>query len=147
MANLTRAPRRPALFLFVVIAFLSPIAALHAQSVPALKLIPMPRELHTGSTLSLDHGVLVRTGSGDPEERVTAADLRAPLKEGGIPTRATGPVLELLRTNTPSARALLAASHITFEAAMHDEGYVIVPRRRGLAALAAPSAGLFLGAQ
>jgi hexosaminidase len=147
MADITRAPRRPALFLFVVIAFLSPLAPLHAQSVPVLKLIPMPRELQAGNTLSLDHGVLVRTVSRDAEDRFTAEDLRATLKERAIPSRATGPVIELLRTNTPSARALLAASHITFEAAMHDEGYVIVPRRRGLAVIAATSAGLFYGAQ
>ena len=79
MANTTRAPRRPALFLFVVIAFLSPLAPLHAQSVPALKLIPMPRELQEGSILPLDHGVLIRTVSRDAEDRFTAEDLRSTL--------------------------------------------------------------------
>ena len=147
MIHITRVPRGPARFLFVVIAFLSPLAPLHAQSVPALKLIPMPRELRAGSMLALDHGVLIRTASRDAEDRFTAEDLRATLKERGVPSRATGPVIELLRTNTASARALLAASHITFETAMHDEGYVILPRRRGLAVIAATSAGLFYGAQ
>jgi hypothetical protein len=147
MANITRAPRRPALLLFVLIASLAPLAPLHAQSVPALKLIPMPRELQAGSILPLDHGVLIRTVSRDAEDRFTAEDLRATLKERAVPSRATGPVIELLRTNAPSARALLAAAHITFEPPMHDEGYVIVPRRRGLAVIAATSAGLFYGAQ
>ncbi len=107
----------------------------------------MPREVHAGKLLSLDHGILVRVGSRDAEDRFTAEDLRASLKERGIPSRATGPVVELLRTNTASARTLLAAAHVTFDPAMHDEGYVILPRARGLAVIAATSTGLFYGAQ
>ncbi len=107
----------------------------------------MPREVHAGKLLSLDHGIVVRTGSRDAEDRFTAEDLRASLKERGIPSRASGPVIELLRANTATARTLLAAAHVTFDPAMHDEGYVILPRARGVAVIAATSAGLFYGAQ
>ena len=69
------------------------------------------------------------------------------MKERGIPSRASGPVIELLRANTATARTLLAAAHLTFDPAMHDEGYVILPRARGVAVIAATSAGLFYGAQ
>jgi hypothetical protein len=107
----------------------------------------MPRELQVSRIPSLDHGLLVRTGSRDAEDRFSAEDLRATLKERGVPSRAAGVLVELLRTTSPSGRTLLASSHITLEPAMHDEGYVIVPRRRGLAVVAATSTGLFYGAQ
>ncbi|MGA9716880.1 MAG: family 20 glycosylhydrolase [Acidobacteriaceae bacterium] len=118
-----------------------------AQTTPALKLIPMPREVQAGRLLPLNRGILIRVGSRDAEERFTAEDLRATLKERGIPSRAAGPVVELLRGTTPAGRALLASAHITFDPTMHDEGYVILPRRRGLAVIAETSAGLFYGAQ
>jgi hypothetical protein len=120
---------------------------LHAQPAPALKLIPMPREAQPGKLLSLDRGIVVRVGSRDVGDRFTAEDLRASLKERGISIRASGPVVNLLRTNTASARTLLAAAHLTFDPAMHDEGYVILPRARGLAVIAATGTGLFYGAQ
>jgi hexosaminidase len=131
------------------IALLAAIAGLqaHAQPAPVLKLIPRPREVHAGKLLPLNRGILVRVGSRDAEDRFTAEDLRASLKERGIPSRASGPVVDLLRTNSASARTLLAAAHLTFDPAMHDEGYVILPRPRGLAVIAATSTGLFYGAQ
>jgi hexosaminidase len=149
MTNIShRIPRGAGRFSFAALLFfLCPLAPLQAQPAPALRLIPMPRELQVSRILSLDHGLLVRTGSRDAEDRFSAEDLRATLKERGVPSRAAGVLVELLRTTTPSGRTLLAASHITFEPAMHDEGYVIVPRRHGLAVIAATSAGLFYGAQ
>ncbi|HZD76049.1 MAG TPA: family 20 glycosylhydrolase, partial [Acidobacteriaceae bacterium] len=120
---------------------------MQAQSVPALKLIPMPREAQPGKVLSLDRGIFVRVGSRDAGDRFTAEDLRATLKERGIPSRTSGPVVDLLRADTASGRALLAAAHVTFDPAMHDEGYVILPRHHGLAVIATTSAGLFYGAQ
>ncbi|HEY3989434.1 MAG TPA: family 20 glycosylhydrolase [Acidobacteriaceae bacterium] len=144
-----RTPRGAARFLFAAIVpfVVSSAPLLRAQPIPALKLIPMPREAQTGRLLQLDRGILIRTGSRDAEDRFTAEDLRASLKDRGIPSRAAGPVVELLRANTPAGRALLASAHITFDPAMHDEGYVILPRRRGLAVIAATSTGLFYGAQ
>ena len=126
MIHITRAPRGASRFLIAASCIFIFLASLHAQPTPALKLIPMPREVQAGSILSLDHGFLIPTASRDAEDHFTAEDLRATLKEPAVPSRATGLVIELLRTNTASARALLAASHITFESAMHDEGYLIV---------------------
>jgi hexosaminidase len=149
MTNIShRIPRGAARFFLTAIPLLlASLTPLQAQAAPALRLIPMPRELQVSRILSLDHGLLVRTGSRDAEDRFSAEDLRATLKERGVPSRAAGVLVELLRTTTPSGRTLLAASHITFEPAMHDEGYVIVPRRHGLAVVAATSTGLFYGAQ
>jgi hypothetical protein len=147
MVNISRGPRGAGRFLFAATLFFLQLAPLQAQPAPALKLIPMPREVRAGKLLSLDRGILVRVGSRDAEDRFTAEDLRASLKERGIPSRASGPIIELLRSNTATARTLLAAAHVTFEPAMHDEGYVILPRARGLAVVAATSSGLFYGAQ
>ena len=107
MANISRAPRGAGFFLSAAILSVVQFASLHAQAVPALKLIPMPREVQSGKLLSLDRGILIRTGSRDAEDRFTAEELRATLKERGIPSRSTGVLVELLRTSTPSSRALL----------------------------------------
>lgn len=147
MIPLSRAPRGAGRFLFAATLFFVPLVPLPAQAAPALKLIPMPREVQPGKLLSLDHGILVHVSSSDAQDRFTAQDLRASLKERGIPSRSSGPVVDLLRTNSASAGALLAAAHVSFDPAMHDEGYVILPRARGLAVIAATSAGLFYGAQ
>ncbi len=146
MVKITRASRA-ALFSFLAIAVLASLEPLRAQPAPALKLIPMPREVQSGRLLPLDRGISIRVGSRDAEDRFTAEDLRATLKERHIPSGAAGPVVELLRASTPSGRTLLASAHITFDPAMHDEGYVILPRRRGLAIIAATGTGLFYGAQ
>lgn len=119
----------------------------HAQPAPALKLIPMPREAHAGEVFPLDHGLLVRTGSLDAEDRFTADDLRAAITERGISAHTGGPMVELLRSTTATAHALLAASHLEFDPAMREEGYVIVPQAHGIAVIAPTAAGLFYGAQ
>jgi hypothetical protein len=148
MADITRAPRGTARLFFIATALLvTSLAPLDAQPAPALHLIPMPRQVQPGKVLSLDQGILIRTGSRNAEDRFTADDLRATLKQRGIHARTGGPIVDLLRTNTASARELLAAAHLTFDPAMHDEGYVILPRRRGLAVIAATSTGLFYAAQ
>ncbi|HEY1767010.1 MAG TPA: glycoside hydrolase family 20 zincin-like fold domain-containing protein, partial [Terracidiphilus sp.] len=148
MANIAhRAPRGAGWFFFAAVLFFASLAPVQAQPAPELKLIPLPREVQPGKVLPLGRGIVVRTGSRDAEDRFTAEDLRATLKERGIPSRASGPVVDLLRTNTASGRALLAAAHISFDPAMHDEGYVILPRAHGLAVIAATPAGLFYGAQ
>src|ERR1700750_1860737 len=126
------------------IVLLAAIACLplHAQPASGVRLIPMPRQVQAGAVLSLDHGVLVRTGSLDPEDRFTADDLRAAIEEHGVSAHTGGPLIDLLRTNTASARALLAATHLTFDPAMHDEGYVIVPQPHELAVIADTGTGL-----
>jgi hypothetical protein len=147
-----RAPRGAGWFFFAAILFFISLAPLQAQPAPALKLIPMPRELQPGKVLPLVRGILVRAGSSDAEDRFTAEDLRAAIKERGVPIRSNGTLVELLRANTASARALLRVAHLVIDPAMqdpamHDEGYVILSRPRGLAVIADTGTGLFYGAQ
>ncbi|HEX6773935.1 MAG TPA: glycoside hydrolase family 20 zincin-like fold domain-containing protein, partial [Acidobacteriaceae bacterium] len=147
MISITRTPRAASRFLIAIICLCILARTATAQATPALKLIPMPREVQAAKLLPLERGILIRNASRDADDRFTMEDLRATLKERGIPARTAGSVIELLRANTPTARALLASAHISFEPAMHDEGYVILPRRRGLAVIAETAAGLFYGAQ
>ena len=144
-----RVPRGALRSLLAAAWLLGPLglASAHAQPAPTLKLIPMPREVRPGEVLPLDHGLLVRTGSLDAEDRFTAEDLRAAITEHKVSAHTGGPMVELLRANTATARAVLAAEHQEFDPAMHDEGYVIVPHAHGLAVVAATGAGLFYGAQ
>jgi hexosaminidase len=142
-----RGPRGAGWFSFAAILFFFPFPSLQAQSAPALKLVPLPREAHPGKVLPLGRGIVVRTVSSNAEDRFTAEDLRAAIKEQGVPTRSSGILVELLRANTASARALLRVAHLEFDSAMHDEGYVIVPRSRGLAVIADTGTGVFYGAQ
>ena len=123
------------------------IAPLHAQSTPALNLIPMPHEVHAGSQLPLEHGLMVRTAATDAEDRFTAEDLRAAMTERNIPAHPGAAVVELLRSSAPAAHALLVSAHLEFDPAMHEEGYVIVPQPHGLTVIAATGAGLFYAAQ
>jgi hypothetical protein len=58
------------------------------------------------------------------------------------------PFIRLERAGSAPAQALLASNHLTFDPAMHDEGYIIVPDGEGgLAVIAETSAGIFYGAQ
>ncbi len=132
---------------WLVIALLALAPGSLAQSSAHLRLIPMPREVRDGRVLPIDHGLRVSTVSLDREDRFTAEDLRAAIEERGVATQRGVTTIELVRSNTAAARTMLVAAHIIFDPAMHDEGYVILPRPHGLAVIAATSAGLFYGAQ
>ena len=131
--------------MLLVAAALTSAAALAAE--PALKLIPMPREVQRATPIPLTHGLVVRTSALSAEDRFTAQDLRATLAERGVRSRAGAATVELLRASTPAAHTLLAAAHVALDPAMHDEGYAIVPQPHGLAVIASTGTGLFYGAQ
>lgn len=95
-----------------------------------------------------EHGVMVFSES-NAEDRFTDSDLRSALKEKTIgPFRDDDPRIYLERADSKLGGQILAESKVKFVPAMHDEGYIIVPRgKRGLAVIAETSAGLFYGAQ
>ncbi len=144
----------------VVGGFLLLPAASHAQSMrtaapvttPALNwaLIPMPREIQERAPLSLSHGVGVSTPSREPQDTFAVKDLIAALKERGIHAQEghRGRVnIILLRQDTNMAERVLARAHVTFNAAMHDQGYVLLTEGNRCYDIAATSAGLYYGAQ
>lgn len=137
---------REKLLLTTAILLVTTSASL-AETTAAVKLIPMPRDIHGGRMLPVEQGLRVRTLSLDADDQFTADDLRAAIADRGLDKNRGTTVVELLRSRTAAGRAVLAASHAEIEPAMHDEGYVIVPRPHGLAVIADTSAGLFYGAQ
>ena len=87
------------------------------------------------------------------EDEFAARDVRQTVGKalGSEPCLIAGhpPTIGLWRiANTSQAREQLVRHHMTFDPAMHDEGYVIVPvDPLGVAVIAETSAGLFYGAQ
>jgi hypothetical protein len=132
---------------WIAIAVLGSLGIAQAATAPDQKpmLIPMPREYSGRGTVSLAHGVTVTTGS-DPEDRFAALDLSGWFEELNV-RKGRGVVIRLLRAQSHQAAGLLSRSNVVIDDAMHDEGYAIVPEGKGLAVIAATSAGIFYGAQ
>jgi hexosaminidase len=128
---------------------ITPPPALHATHVH-LALIPMPREIHAGTVLSLNRGISVSTTSRTAEDRFAVQDLVITLRKRGI--RATvgdesKVKVVLMRERTQEAARVLARAHVEFDPAMHSEGYVLITDGETTYDIAATAAGLYYGAQ
>jgi len=110
------------------------------------KLIPMPREYSPRDPLGLAHGVSV-TSDSNPEDRFTAQDLSNFFEKLNLRKGHGTAVIELLRAQSRPAARLLANAHIKIDEPMQQEGYIILPAKKGLAVIAANAAGIFYGAQ
>jgi hypothetical protein len=138
--------------MLVVCAARGAVAQAASAQTPAcadLHLVPAPRECAAVASIPLgESGVSVSHGS-DPEDAFAADDLEHAIVGNDVIAGSGGASkISLLRADTPAAKSLLSAAHLQFDAAMHDEGYAIVPDgAHGLAVVAAASAGIFYGAQ
>ena len=130
-----------------VVLALSGICA-GAQAPRPLLLVPQPREAHAEREVALTRGLEIVVPS-DASDAFAARDLRDALREFGVPVaKGQGSArIVLWRASSAPARALLAKAKLTLDAAMHDEGYVIVPDGSTLAVIAETPAGVFYGAQ
>ncbi|NYF80519.1 glycoside hydrolase family 20 zincin-like fold domain-containing protein [Granulicella arctica] len=109
----------------------------HAQ---ALKLIPVPREVHSLTTQSLPNGVHILCTACNADDQFTADDLSNTLQSRDITvSSASGFRIELTRL----------ASHPVprFTDEMRPEGYVISASGNTLTVTAATAEGIFYGAQ
>jgi hypothetical protein len=135
------------------IVFVSSIA-LAQESSPAapacVHIIPAVREC-TAEKVLHSYGFMIEVYSEkDAEDQFTAADLRSFLDRKTEVPDPDGrvPAIYLERESSPAAKEHLAHNHLTFDTAMHDEGYIIAPvGARGMAVIAETSAGIFYGAQ
>ena len=107
-----------------------------AAQVPALPLIPIPRELHLLSDQPLPAGVHITCPGCTVEDQFAADDLAQTLQSRGIPLSPSGFTLQL----SPNAPADLPP-------AARPEGYEIAVSGNTLTVSAATPAGLFYGAQ
>ena len=126
--------------------------ALHSPGAPAsaqqLLLVPQPREARVERSITLARGLEIAIPS-DSADAFAARDIRDLMHDAGVPlARGTGSArVVLLRSTSAAARALLSREKLTFDEAMRDEGYVIVPDGSTLAVIGATPQGVFYGAQ
>jgi len=129
-------------------------AGAFAQTAPAatnpcaeLRLVPAPRECTAVQTIQIGGVGFFVTAEKNAEDQFAVEDLIED-RLGKRTVLDDVPSIRLERAETAEAQALLAQHHLTFDPAMHDEGYIIVPDgQRGLAVIAESSAGIFYGAQ
>jgi len=130
-----------ALATFAVAASFAHAQTAHAQ-LPALKLIPVPREVHPASEVQLaGKGIRIVCQKCSAEDQFAASDLAATLKDRNIPVSDSGFRIEIARM----PHALPAG--VTFDDAMKPEGYVISAARNTLTVIGATTEGVFYGVQ
>lgn len=121
-----------------------------ARSKASLPLIPYPVEMKAGSHLSLAHGAVVKLEGSDPNDRFSASDLETFLKQREISTQCAPQdcvSIVLMRADTASGQRLLHHAGLTFDPAMHDEGYIILTLGVTVDIIAETGAGIFYGVQ
>jgi hexosaminidase len=118
-----------------------------APSCASLRLVPAPRECSAVQAIPIGGIGFFVTAEKNAEDQFAVEDLIED-RLGKRTVRQDAPFIRLERAQSAPAQALLAANHLSFDPAMHDEGYIIVPDGQGgLAVIAETSAGIFYGAQ
>jgi hypothetical protein len=118
-----------------------------APSCADLRLVPAPRECSAVQAIPIGNIGFLVTAEKNVEDQFAVEDL-VEERLGKRTVRQDAPFIRLERAQSESAQALLAANHLSFDPAMHNEGYIIVPDGQGgLAVIAETSAGIFYGAQ
>jgi hexosaminidase len=139
-------------FAVFTLLFLCAGAGAFAQTAPApscadLRLVPAPRECTAVQAIPIGGIGFLVTAEKNAEDQFAVEDLIED-RLGKRTVRQDAPYIRLERAESEPAQALLAANHLSFDPAMHDEGYIIVPDGQGgLAVIAETSAGIFYGAQ
>ena len=112
-----------------------------------LHLIPAPRECQAVQSIPIGGVGFFVSARKDAEDAFAAEDL-IEQSLGKRIVQKDAPYIRLERADFPEAQELLARHNLSFDPAMHDEGYIIVPDDQGgLAVIADTSAGVFYGAQ
>jgi hexosaminidase len=132
-------------------AFLGSALVLGAQTpAPAcadLHLVPAVRECSDVRSIPIGSAGLAVLRGAMAEDEFAAEDLRQSAA-GRVVVGKPAPSIRLMRlTHSPVAKQLLTRHRITFDPAMRDEGYAIVPEENGLAVIAETPAGIFYGVQ
>ncbi|HET7103996.1 MAG TPA: family 20 glycosylhydrolase [Terracidiphilus sp.] len=143
---------RPCSFFALSIA-LCAVASAVAQT-PAtptcadLHVVPALRDCTAVASIPVKNGIRIVLGR-NAEDQFTASDLADTLKSRGVSvSEREGALVRLERADESLGRTLLERNHLKFDAAMHDEGYVLVPDgTHGLAVVAETAKGMFYGAQ
>jgi hexosaminidase len=114
-----------------------------------VRLLPAPREAHFSGETPLPERLSVEVIGHDAEDEFAAHDLEE-AAHPPAPAAHTTPLgyrVTLMRTGSPEAKAILAKQSLAFDAAMSDEGYVLIVEPQQASIIAASSAGIFYGVQ
>jgi hypothetical protein len=141
-------------FAVFTLLILCAAAGAFAQSAPAaapscadLHLVPAPRECTAVQAIPIGSIGFFVTSEKNVEDQFAVEDLIED-RLGKRTVRSDAPFIRMERAQSAPAQALLAANHLSFDPAMHDEGYILLPDGQGgLAVIAETSAGIFYGAQ
>ncbi|MGC9199313.1 MAG: glycoside hydrolase family 20 zincin-like fold domain-containing protein [Acidobacteriaceae bacterium] len=142
-----------ALLLFGLCCSGGALAEASAGSGPMLS--PQPKEIRTQELVPVRAAEVVVPG-GDAEDLFAAQELSRALRAHGIVVApaagSTDLTVRLLRANTEEARQLLAKNQLSFDPAMHDEGYILLSHKSAAGGetidiLGETAAGVFYGVQ
>jgi hexosaminidase len=124
-----------------------------ALTQPALS--PQPKELHAQQRTPVHSATILVPGS-DPEDLFAAQNLNQDLSQRGILTSPAIGIIDLtvnlLRADSNQAHQLLSANNLSFDAPMHDEGYILLSQKNTTGGdtvniIGQTSAGIFYGVQ
>jgi hypothetical protein len=124
--------------------------ALPVLALAQVRLLPTPREARFAGEIAFPATIAVGVPGHDAEDEFAAHDLQEAVKAAGLADEKDASAayqVALLRRDSAQAQALLARRGLAFEAAMEDEGYVLVVEPHGAFVVAATSSGIFYGVQ
>lgn len=128
-----------------------PPTAVTAQSGPAPRLIPAPRELVRSAAPARFLAELTIAPGADEQDRWAAGEFAEAMRARGIAAAVTsaprGWHVTLARTGTEAARTVLERERLRFDRAMQEEGYVLVASTDGATIVAENATGIFYGLQ
>jgi len=110
-------------------------------------LLPAPREAHFSGETLLPATVAVSVPGRAAEDEFVARDLEEALKQAPRSSSVAGFQVLLLRSGSAEAKTQLARHKLAFDAAMEEEGYVLVIDPHEAVVVAATGAGVFYGLQ
>src|ERR1035437_8640248 len=103
--------------------------ALPVLAVAQVRLLPEPRDAHFAGETALPATIAVSVPGHDAEDEFAARELEEAMKETPAKPATDAQTtykVHLLRRASAEAKALLAKHNLPFDAAMEDEGYVLV---------------------
>ncbi|WP_420237029.1 glycoside hydrolase family 20 zincin-like fold domain-containing protein [Telmatobacter bradus] len=119
------------------------------MAVAQVRLLPAPREAHFSGQTALLQSMVVNVPGHDAEDEFAAQDLENAARPqiSIADNSSTAYSVLLLRSGSAKAKDLLAQHHLTLDAQMEDEGYVLAVEPHQAWVVAASSSGIFYGVQ
>lgn len=113
-------------------------------------LLPAAREVHLGKKIKLPAKIQVMVPEHDSADEFAAGDLEEAIRQ--IPSAEAGRPgafyrIDLLRSDSVPAETVMKRAGLSFDDAMHSEGYVLVIENQRAYIIGASSSGIFYGVQ